>query len=146
LAFQPIITCTVTAPIVWAPPASTVAGSLLGLRSSAFVPAYSLCFVLSVAVPIVCYSSFIWSCVLFVLFPIWLFLGFSGFFVQVCCCGSAGSSLSASLACCAFLALLLGGRSGCSSVCFLDAGTPYWRGPFVLCRASFLLCSFASSS
>jgi hypothetical protein len=36
LAFQPIMTCTVTAPIVWAPPAPTVAGSLLGLRPCAF--------------------------------------------------------------------------------------------------------------
>jgi hypothetical protein len=36
LAFQPIMTCTVTAPIVWAPPAPTIAGSLLGLRPCAF--------------------------------------------------------------------------------------------------------------
>jgi hypothetical protein len=55
LAFQPIITCTVTDPIVWVPPAPTVAGSVLSLHACVF--ARALVRVALFLYPLVCYSS-----------------------------------------------------------------------------------------
>jgi hypothetical protein len=56
LAFQPIITYTVTDPFVWMPPAPTVAGSLLSLHACVFTRA--LVRVALFLYPLVCYSSF----------------------------------------------------------------------------------------